>query len=435
MTSVTSPFTPSLPTSKLSQMLNKSAELLSSSSTGTRSHMSPGSVPSQSPTAGGGSGCGHQLYTHLKSVLTRPGIALSDRICEINRHLLPSVSPSSYSQRGLMSEMQQEQQPTYTPRDLDPVFLLIMQDVFGSAHVKSVPGSATAMRYPVSNAHHHVGWGLCGISRNKHYRDFNAAFSFLCSSGTIMQLVEFLSHDASCAFEFPVSKLPSGLQNHHQQQHPVMQNREGEAVCMLSPIEYFIFHFVSLVASGPEWNQGGSFLVDNDSLYPAIFEDYLASFLAMGGATFKTHDVPQPNPHTLLRPPLQCSPTFSRPSLLKADLFAATAPRSAAFPPSIGSVSSEMWRANVFVSAVTQMWVNSSQYQARVPSSDVVKLVRMFIKHTHYFFNSFYPNQVFHLFSGPIPRIRTTRSSFIRDVGFCQLVPYLLILVKKNIES
>ena len=406
-TNTTSPFTPSSPSSKLSQMFNKSAQLLSSSSTGTRSHMSPGSVPSQSPTADR-SGCGHQLYTHLKSVLTRPGIALSDRICEINRHILPSVSQSSYPQGGLKSEMEQQQQPTYTPRDLDPVFVLIMQDVFGSAHVKSLPGGATATRYPVSNAHHHAGWGLCGITRNKHYRDFNAALSFLCSGGTVMQLVEFLSHDASCAFEFPVSQLPSGLLN--QQQHPVMQNREGETVCMLSPFEFFTFHFVSLVASGPEWNQGGSFLVENDSLYPAIFEDYLACFLAMGGATFKTHDVAQPHPQTLLRSPHQCSSTFSRPSLLKADLFVATAPRSAAFPPSPGSVSSETWRANVFVSAVTQIWVTSSHHQVRVPSSDVVKLVRMFIKHTHYFFNSFYPNQVFHLLSWPMPRIRSTLS-------------------------
>ena len=396
MYSTASPFAAaSSPSSTLSQMFNKSAQLLSSTTTaGTKSPMTLTSAPSPP----GGSGCGQQLFSYLKSLLARPGVSLFDRICEINRLILPSVSSSqSTYQSGPKPEM-----PTYTPRDLDPVFVLIMQDVFGSAQVKSDPGGGGgggggAMRYPVSNTHH-SGWGLCGITRNKHYRDFHAALSFLCSGGTVMQLVEFLSHDASCAFEFPVSKLPPGLQHHphppqqqQQQQHPVMQNRDGEAVVMLSPFEFFLFHYVSVVTLGPEWNQGAG-MVENDSLYPVIFEDYLASFLGMGGATFKAHD------HTLVRPPLPSSPTSSRPSLLKADLFLhhASAPRAAVFAPGLGpgGVSSEAWKSNVFVDAVSQFWVNACRHRVGVPSSDVVKLVRMFIKHTHYFFNSFHPNQV-----------------------------------------
>ena len=100
---------------------------------------------------------------------------------------------------------------------------------------------------------------------------------------------------------------------------------------MLSPFEFFIFHYVSVVTRGPEWNQSAG-LVENDSLYPVIFEDYLASLLAMGGAAFKSHE------HTLVRPPLQSSPTSSRPSLLKADLFShhASAPRPATFAPGLG---------------------------------------------------------------------------------------------------
>ena len=381
-------------------MFNKSAHFLSSTTAGTKSPMTLTSAPSPP----GGSGCGQQLFSYLKSVLTRPGISLFDRICEINRLILPSVS-------SLQSTYQSDpkpEMPTYTPRDLDPVFVLIMQDIFGSAHVKSDPGGGGggAVRYPVSNAHH-SGWGLCGITRNKHYRDFNAALSFLCSGGTVMQLVEFLSHDASCAFEFPVSKLPFGLQHHrHPQQqhrHPVMQNKDGEAVVMLSPFEFFIFHYVSVATLGPEWNQAAG-IVENDSLYPVIFEDYLASFLAMGGAAFKTHD------RTLVRQPLQSSPTSSRPTLLKADLLLhhAAAPRPAAFAPGLGpgnGPSSEAWKSNVFVDAVSQFWVNACQHRVGVPSSDVVKLVRMFIKHTHYFFNSFHPSQVFNFLFFIAPRL------------------------------
>lgn len=382
MYSPASPFTASSPSSTISQMFNKSAQLLSSTTpaTGTKSPMTLTSAPSPP----GGSGCGQQLFSYLKSVLTRPGISLFDRICEINRLILPSVSSS----QSTYQSDPKPQMPTYTPRDLDPVFLLIVQDVFGSAQVKSDSGGGGAIRLPVSNTHH-PGWGLCGITRNKHYRDFNAALSFLCNGGTVMQLVEFLSHDASCAFEFPLSKLPSGL----QRQHPVLQNRDGEAVVMLSPFEFFIFHYVSVVTRGPEWNQSAG-LVENDSLYPVIFEDYLASLLAMGGAAFKSHE------HTLVRPPLQSSPTSSRPSLLKADLFShhASAPRPATFAPGLGpggGVSSEAWKSNVFVDAVSQFWVNACQNRMGMPSSDVVKLVRMFIKHTHYFFNSFHPSQVF----------------------------------------
>jgi sphingomyelin phosphodiesterase 4 len=208
---------------------------------------------------------------------------------------------------------------------------------------------------------------------------------------------EFLSHDASCLFEFSAAKVP-------QQKvaaGSVMQNKEGEAVLVLTPFEYYMYHFTSLVNQNLEWNNGAGMIVENDSLYPLIFEDYLATYLTMGGGNFKSHDLIQSPMH---RPQSQSSPPLTtRLSLLKSDLTfhhaaspAVQRTASSAYSSSTATaVFSEAWKSNVFVDAVTKFWVNActTSNSTHIPSADVIKLVRMFIKHTHFFFNSFHPGQ------------------------------------------
>ncbi len=401
-------------------MLNKSAQFLSSTTVGASS---PSPPPLNVDRAVGSHGLGQQLYVHLRSYFSRPGVTIFDKICEVNRLVLPSVQ-QHLSSGYPVGPAAKSNVPAYTARDLDPVFVLLLQEVFGSAQVR---GSGADTRHQFSlQASYHTGWSICALTRNKHYRDYNAALSLLGAGGAMLHLIDFLSHDPSCVYEFPVAKVPSRQQRQQllspqqQQQHNVSRNRDGEAVLILSPFEFYLYHYVCLVnqQSHLEWNPTG-LIAENDSLYPSLLEEYLGLYLQMGGANFKSYDLDhqyhQPSAMTSPQVASPAAPSTTRHSLLRSDLVFAqhqstspVASSASIHRPASAFASSESWKSNVFVEAVTRFWVTSFSVAASpggmqsvagdspsptIPSSDVVKLVRMFIKHVHFFFNSFHPNQ------------------------------------------
>ena len=312
------------------------------------------------------------------------------------------------------------------------------------------------------------GWNITTLSRHKNWRDFHAVLGFLGSSGTLMSIINTLSHDHNVMYDYPLARLPYHYQQKYQQQKSPQSHVAHHSMFLLSsnpgqdgfqhlptqqtptsisltPFEYYIYHFVGrgncntnglndgivlmiyfitgLIAQTNEWYQ--SSVMENDSLYPMVFEDYLSYFLPIGGAVFKFGSsagmMSHPHPgscsslsrsqqHLFQSPGL----SSSKHSLLRSDFaFSATSPASNLSSdgygnfhpgPALGGggdnggrdLSVEARRSHIFVEVVTRFWIQGSMENVgtrgvvQVPSSDVVKLVRMFVKHSHYFFNSFH---------------------------------------------
>ncbi len=364
----------------------------------------------------------------MKNILNRPNAYLYDKVQELHRLLKPVLSPPAHHalQQGGSSAS-----PSLSTKDLDAVFVLLVGDIFGSQAV-------IAAKYG-------PGWNLTGLSRSRHYRDYHAVLNFLGSSGLLMQCIHALAADPNCVYEYPAARLPFRTRPKVPSAVAVASpligyaSADEEQFVPLSPFEYYLYHFTALVNQSHEWYQASA--VDSDSLYPVLFEEYLSTYLPVGGAFFKFFHMYDSSVYT--RSPTT-SPQSGQPqhlqgktSLLRSDLsFGSPAgnvtldqsyhqqpqpqfspPFSHPFGHHKGTSSSfhrppEMWRACIIVDTVTKFWLISWSEEEekvceligsppaaigspkaarppRIPSSDVVKMVRMFIKHVHYFLNSF----------------------------------------------
>lgn len=252
------------------------------------------------------------------------------------------------------------------------------------------------------------GWALTGLIRYKHYRDFGSAFSFLGSYGPLMRCVQYLSADSSCLYEFPTARLPAAQFGQQRQQQQQQQS------ILVGPFEYYMLHFASLLVSQKEdpWfghhqlqQQQQQISVDNESLYPILFEDYLSEFLPMGGGNLvRSHGgnaSPSPQPAYFSPQQKQQSKLFRNDIEIHQTLQQTAAHQTMSSSPTCSSP--ETMPTAVFVDVVTKFWVSTfcgaggnspsrqQQQPVSMPSGDLVKMVRMFIKHVHYFFNSFHP--------------------------------------------
>ena len=157
-------------------------------------------------------------------------------------------------------------------------------------------------------------------------------------------------------------------------------------------------------------------LVAGESVYPFILEDYLSYYLPCDGTTppsLPFHlSVPTGSPSHVQTPaehPGQSSSTPARKSLLRNPASAAvvspsspsvTASRTPASSSSSTTSSDQIWRSETLLSIFSNVWL--TQFSSRPSSpgtgltsgdlsiavSDTLKIVRMLIKHLHYFANS-----------------------------------------------
>ena len=362
------------------------------------------------------------VSAQVKNVLNRSGLYLHEKAYDLTRLLEPCLAAHRH-QSGGGAVAAPSASPAFSVKDLDSIFLLLVGDVFGSQ-------AARAARYG-------QGWNLLGLLRSRHWRDYHAALTFLGSSGVLARLAAALG-DSGATYDYPTARLPfrtaptsstnvAGVFDllHHHQGQPQSQQQQQEFVS-LSPFDYYLYHFLSLVNHCSEWGPAGvagAASVDGDSLYPVLFEDLLSAHLPIGAENFKlqhftTGILPQQQQHDQQSPTQASSP--ARPSLFKTGLaaspagVASTASSDAmaspyyphhhlqpASPYSGGfhqhHFHSQTWRSYALVDAVTKFWLVgwyeeeaqlSSHQTPRVPTGDVVKMVRMFVKHVHYFLNS-----------------------------------------------
>ena len=113
--------------------------------------------------------------TQLKNILNRTNISLTDKIFELQRHL---ATPANTSHANNFHPSHH----VLTPKDLSHMFLLLIGDIFGSQAVQ--------------HAKYGNGWNLTSLTRGRHYRDYNAALTFLGSTGVLMQVVNMLTSDS-----------------------------------------------------------------------------------------------------------------------------------------------------------------------------------------------------------------------------------------------
>ena len=261
------------------------------------------------------------------------------------------------------------------------------------------------------------GWGLGQITRTQTPRDYTALASFLSASGPLMEAGSRLLADPYIRYDFPVSRLSPSVTSQISSGSPGLSSYLASRLShnlqnlTLNSFEFFMFSFsVYIVQPYSQDNK----LVAGESLYPFILEDYLSYYLPCDGT------IPPPLPFQLpsgshspshatdlLSP--ACSPAVSSParrSLLRHQPAAAAVSRPPPPPVTSQASSDTAWRSETLLNIFSCVWL--SQFSSKpsspgsgltstelpIPVSDTLKIVRMLIKHLHYFANSGGPQDV-----------------------------------------
>ncbi len=309
--------------------------------------------------------------------------------------------------------------PMAAVNELHMVFPQICGEIFGYAAGGVGFGWDLASLTRTSNGSH----TYTGLSQS--YKDFSAALSFLGSNGPLFEVIQKLMHDPSHLYEFPLSQLPPSFQK---------TRRTGMTSVGLTAFEYYLYHFASLLVRRQKQNMAPTNVninATNETLFVLLFEDYLTSFLPIDPA-LQAKLFTQP-----FQPSRPCQPTIKkssppnkgglcRPSLFKKNF----SPRFREDEPSPELLrqneasrsvpSSETWRSDTLVKIIIMFWIEgyasddaieesannspsprtdasspsmdyvsaSLKVASSLPSAELMRAVRMFIKHSHYFLNA-----------------------------------------------
>lgn len=267
------------------------------------------------------------------------------------------------------------------------------------------------------------GWDLATMTRSssgrstyaglgQSYKDFTTALSFLGSNGPIFEMILRLMHDPAHLYDFPVSQLPV----------PYHTNLGSLA---LTAYEYYLYHFANLLVRRQKQNMAPTNVnvnVSNETLYVLLLEDYLTCFLptdpAMQAKLFT--QTFQPNTNSVQSPKQSppCTPANpSKPSLFKKNF----SPRFEETNQEYHQIrsndstrcSNETWRSETMIRIFILFWIEgyvgqdqdlegspaqsfksmdyvsaSIKAASSLPSAELMRVVRMFIKHSHYFSNA-----------------------------------------------
>ena len=260
------------------------------------------------------------------------------------------------------------------------------------------------------------GFGISSIMKSSgKYDDYTGLLTFLSSCGPVIKASYKLMSDPYLRFDFPVSLLSSTTQ---QQIECGMASEfissklsgQNSSVLLLNAFEYYIFSFAAYIVQ--------PFTADNkfmagESLYPSVLEDYLSYFLPCDGSVppqlpFPVSMSPQPRPLAPTQP--TSSPT--RKSLLRhGPLLSPPTARSPVDTSGAQTHTSHLvWRSETIINTFSELWLSPfslpSKGKSESPSlnqttndlsiavGDTLRIVRMMIKHFHFFANSGGPMDV-----------------------------------------
>lgn len=244
-----------------------------------------------------------------------------------------------------------------------------------------------------------LGWNLCTLSPVNYPTDHEYVLHFLGSQGPMFNLIYRLMSDCYLKYEFPLSMFPPNVKKLFEEdlippfyldKIQVDPHTKMVTALALNPFEYYIFHFASYLVS-PFIKASAA--QPTDSVYVTLCEDYLLCFLPCNKSEVLPpvdhHLVksPVPRPQVITVPPR--TPTIFRQSILNK----ANPPASFHSSPTAQTTPHmEVWRTETVIQAFLDLWLTygsndmSSLVRIRdLPSSDRIRIVRLLVKHFHYF--------------------------------------------------
>lgn len=289
-----------------------------------------------------------------------------------------------------------------------------------------------------------IGWGLRTVTHSALSREFEHLRAFLSASGPLLSLTYRLANDPFLMFEFPVAWLPAKSRAEIENGTPgvfyvnkVPNPGPGKAPTniLLNAFEFYVFNFAHFLICGSSHRWSLSWSTAGDALYPSLLEDYLSTFLPCDSSIPPGPPSPPVSPRGVLSPVSPRSSGTSNHNLYLNTLVSPIASRALRSPAPHGYPSTDgsgvhassplhathnphpqlnIWTSQVLVQVLMEMWVNQcllpptrlpgrsppsspssphSSQEVFVPSSDHVRVVRMLIKHVHFFANSGKPAQ------------------------------------------
>ncbi|XP_033627089.1 sphingomyelin phosphodiesterase 4-like isoform X1 [Asterias rubens] len=272
------------------------------------------------------------------------------------------------------------------------------------------------------------GWGLQTVSQQSSREDFHIIKEFLAPRGPLMTMVYKLQVDGIFRYEFPVSCLPAPTRDalldgampgfYLNKLSYQTQGRPPVSV-LLNAFEYFMYSFAYLIIFRHKQQSQQQWVESEDWLYPRLLSDYLHYFLPIDGTSLPLTPFTS---STQVSSHQGHSPSYRVPQygvlyqylysseLQHNQLFRSEVTGSKHRQPLLNlnqssqmeSGSRETWRSEILLQALGELWLNQNMLQSKqgfrqhvrenyIPSSDHVRVVRILVKHLHFFVNSARP--------------------------------------------
>ncbi|WAR02633.1 NSMA3-like protein [Mya arenaria] len=213
------------------------------------------------------------------------------------------------------------------------------------------------------------GWGLDSISRGHNGVEYDALMKLLGPEGPLMSLVCNLQTDPYLTFEFPSSCLP--------------YQGYSKPLLALGAFELYMFYFCHTLVS-PNWQQKSlNWINITDIVYPSLVDVYMRHFLPL-------------NRKALPRFPQMSSP----------------------------GIVAEFWLNQNAHDC--ERGITPQNLESFMPSNNHIRLVRLVLKHLHYFVNSVEPETInsayTHMESSPLDEFkRSLFPSVLQKKIYCFL--------------
>ncbi|XP_013394836.1 sphingomyelin phosphodiesterase 4 [Lingula anatina] len=310
-------------------------------------------------------------------------------------------------------------------KDLHQIFPYLVENIFGF--------------------NNQPGWGVGTIAKSTQQLDYDMMRQFLSPGGPLIRVVYRLQADPMCRYDFPLSCLPFPTRQMFEDNsyHGASHIPRQPSARSLSAFEFYFFHYFYLCVN-PQQRSFFNWSNASEALFTSLLEDYLNCFLPLKGKVVN----PMPTAASPIRSPVAHKTHLHRQgstsgyhssgspglkplvSLLKSPHSPHHQVQQRSIPYQVSTtdpLDQEMWRSETFVEILVEFWLNQNSLdspehhggirQAMIdgyqrvlsysdpyynhfyrevflPNSDQVRVVRMFIKHLHFFANSASPDLV-----------------------------------------
>ena len=258
-------------------------------------------------------------------------------------------------------------------------------------------------------------FGLNTYEPQNYYYDFNAAYSFLSTSGSLFKIINKLMVDENAEFHFPYNGLPAGIvekiNNGHISmwyQNKLMVLHGNEVVLGCNALEYYAMFFAYYIIHPYTLDQPSGWSGIDGVLYIQLLEDYLKYFF----------------PIDVVKHPTLGSPTERKSS---ASLWKTFDDDNT--PCSLQNIMPAS-HAEIFLQILSDIWfglnpeIQLQEEEYKLPSVDHARVVRILVKYMHMFISGNSEVQII-LFSSTHQQLNELKSVVIPVLMHKSLYIYL----------